>query len=133
MKYETEYFFYPFIFHRLEHISEEHQHLSAAYSDITDRYCVPIDILIFFLNNTKKCKIQKSKYIDWNKCWIFILFFHRRSVYANLLIKNFFQKIWIVPENLAVSETRTEDLDRNAWDSAETQRISEAATWSVSM
>lgn len=42
MKYETEYFFYPFIFHRLEHISEEHQHLSAAYSDITDQYCVLI-------------------------------------------------------------------------------------------
>lgn len=94
MKYETEYFFYPFIFHRLEHISEEHQHLSAAYSDITDRYCVPSNILIFFLNNTKKCKIQKSKYIDtadWNKCWIFISFFHR-SVYANLLIKTFFYR-----------------------------------------
>lgn len=44
MKYETEYFFYPFIFHRLEHISEEHQHLSAAYSDITDRYCVLITV-----------------------------------------------------------------------------------------
>lgn len=56
---------------------------------------VPINILIFFLNNTKKCKIQKSKYTDtadWNKCWIFISFFHRRSVYANLLIKTFFYR-----------------------------------------
>lgn len=44
----------------------------------------------FFLNNIKEHEYKNRKYKgteDWNKCWIFISFFHRRSVFAILLKK----------------------------------------------
>ena len=42
-------------------------------------------------------------------------------------------QIWIFAENTAFSEAGIEDSDRDAWNFAEAQRISETAAWPVSV
>ena len=42
-------------------------------------------------------------------------------------------QIWIFPENTDFFEAGIEDSDRDAWNSAEAQRISETAAWPVSV